>query len=361
MLNSPSQEAAPMLAGMFDLQFRMEELSRGRDPLLKLNATLEWELFRPLLAKLRPGERKSNAGRPAFDALLMFKVLVLESLYNLSDDAVEYQIRDRLSFMRFLGLGVCERVPDAKTIWLFREHLAAAGLVEKLFARFDAELTRRGFAARKGQIVDASIVAAPRQRNTREENEHIKQTGQAPPEWEENPNKLRQKDVDARWTQKNEVNHYGYKNHISVDREHKLIRCYAVSDAALHDSQMFEQLLDEWNTSAEVWADSAYRFPASLEMLEACGYREHLQRKGVRGRPLTEWEKQGNRTRARVRARVEHVFGVQTMRAAGNLLVRTIGIVRARCKIGLRNLSYNLARYAKLPKPLPSGPAAACP
>ncbi len=344
-----------MSAGMFDLHFRMEELSRGGDPLLKLSAALDWKVFGPLLGKLRPGERKAGAGRPPFDALLMFKLLVLQSLYNLSDEGVEYQVRDRLSFMRFVGLGVCERVPDAKTIWLFREQLGAAGLVEKLFARFDVELERQGFAARKGQIIDASIVAAPRQRNTRAENEHIKQTGTAPAHWAKNPNQLRQKDVDARWTQKNDVNYYGYKNHISIDREHKLIRCWAVSDAALHDSQMFEQVLDECNTSGDVWADSAYRSAEALKLLKQCGYREHLQRKGVRGRPLTEWEKQGNRTRARVRARVEHVFGAQTMRAAGNLLVRTIGLARARCKIGLRNLSYNLARYVKLPKPPPTG------
>lgn len=337
-----------MLAGMFDLQFRMEELSRGGDPLLKLNATLDWKLFGPLLGKLRPGARKSNAGRPPLDPLLMFKVLVLQSLYNLSDDATEYQIRDRLSFMRFLGLTLADRVPDAKTIWLFREQLGEQGLVEPLFSRFEEELTRQGFAARKGQIIDASLVAAPRQRNTREENEHIKQTGTAPEQWAESPNKLRQKDVDARWTRKNGVNYYGYKNHISVDRAHKFIRSYRVSDAALHDSQIFEELLDRDNTSAEVWADSAYRSADALKLLKKRGYREHLQRKGVRGRPLTQREIQGNRTRARVRARVEHVFGVQTMRAAGNLLVRTIGIARARCKIGLRNLSYNLARYARL-------------
>ena len=350
-----------MTAGMFDLQFRLEELSRGGDPLVKLSANVNWELFRPTLAKLRTGERLSKAGRPPFDALLMFKVLVLQSLYNLADDRLEFQIRDRLSFMRFVGLELCDRVPDAKTIWMFREQLAAAGLVEKLFARFDTELERHGFAARKGQIVDAAIVEAPRQRNTREENEHIKQSGQVPPEWTENPHKLRQKDVDARWTQKNEVSYFGYKNHISVDREHKLIRSWKVTDAAVHDSQVFEEILDEWNSSGDVWADAAYRSERSLEMLAQCRYREHLQRKAVRGRPLSEREKQGNRTRARVRARVEHVFGIQTMRAAGDLLVRTIGLARARCKIGLRNLSYNLARYVKLPRPKAKGLAAACP
>src|SRR5688572_10575914 len=203
-MNFCSQEFAPMNEGLFDLQFRLEELSRGGDPLVKLNSNIDWNVFRRTLGRLRAGERLSNAGRPAFDTLLMFKVLVLQSLYNLADDRLEFQIRDRLSFMRFVGLDLCERVPDAKTIWLFRERLAQAGLVEKLFAQFDAELERQGFAARKGQIVDAAIVEAPRQRNTRGQNEHIKQTGQAQPEWAEHPNKLRQKDVDARWTQKNE-------------------------------------------------------------------------------------------------------------------------------------------------------------
>ena len=344
-----------MTAGMFDLQFRHEELSRGGDPLVKLSANVNWEIFGPTLARLRTEDRLSNAGRPAYDALLMFKVLVLQSLYNLADDRLEFQIRDRLSFMRFLGLELCDRVPDARTIWLFREQLTQAGLDEKLFARFDRELEHNGFAARKGQIIDAAIVEAPRQRHTRDENKQIKQTGQAPRQWAETPNKLRQKDVDARWTQKNEVNYFGYKNHLSVDREHKLIRKWAVTDAAVNDSQMFEQILDPRNSSGEVWADAAYRSGASLKRIKKWGYREHVQRKGVRGRPLTAWEKQGNRTRARVRSRVEHVFGIQAMRAAGNLLVRTIGLARARCKIGLRNLSYNIARYVILPRTKASG------
>ena len=187
--------------GMFDLEFRMQELAKGGDPLLKLNATIDWNIFRPTLETIRERERKSNAGRPPLDTVLMFKVLMLQSLYNLSDDATEYQIRDRLSFMRFLGLTLGDRVPDAKTIWLFREQLTAAGLIETLFGRFDAYLDERGFTARKGQIIDASITAVPRQRNTHEENAAIKE-GKTPEAWENQPAKLRQKDVDARWTQK---------------------------------------------------------------------------------------------------------------------------------------------------------------
>ena len=331
--------------GLFDLEERLRQLRQEGDPLVRLNEAIDWEIFRPWLEMVRDKERKSNAGRPPFDEVLMFKILVLKSLYNLGDDAVEFQIRDRLSFMRFLGLGLNGRVPDAKTIWLFQEQLSTLGIQDELFKRFDLHLTEQGFAARKGQIIDASIVKAPRQRNTREENEQIKQ-GEQPEGWSEP--KARQKDLDARWVKKNGVAHYGYKNHISVDAGNKLIRNWAVTDASVHDSQVFEELLDPTNTRADVWADSAYRSAEKLKQLAELGYREQIQRKGVRGRPLTKREKQGNRTRSRVRSRCEHVFGMQSMRAGGNLVVRTIGIVRARCKIGLRNLAYNLTRFTWL-------------
>jgi IS5 family transposase len=170
-------------------------------------------------------------------------------LYNLSDEGLEYQILDRLSFMRFLGLRVGSRVPDAKTIWLFREQLTEAGVAERLFRQFDKFLDEHGFTARKGQIIDASIVAAPRQRNSREENSQIKQ-GRIPQDWEQA--KKRQKDTDARWTKKNGKTYYGYKNHLNVDVKHKFIRSYSVTDAAVHDSRVFAELLDETNTSADV-------------------------------------------------------------------------------------------------------------
>ena len=331
---------------LFDLDFRLNELTAGGDPLVQLDKAIDWERFRLYTDSIHEKERKSNAGRKPFDSVMMFKILILQSLYNLSDDAMEYQIRDRLSFMRFLGLSLGDRVPDAKTIWLFREQLIEAELVEPLFALFDQFLADHGFAATKGQIIDASIVQARRQRNTREENEVIKQ-GETPEEWDEQPEKQRQKDVDARWTVKNNKTHYGYKNHVCVDVEHKFVREWAVTDAARHDSQVFEELIDEDNTRREVWADSAYFSEEIVDKLEQWGYRARIQRKGNRGHALTEWEKRGNRMRAKTRARVEHVFGIQKMRA-GDLLIRCIGIIRARCKIGLRNLAYNLSRYARL-------------
>lgn len=333
-----------MHTGLFDWQTRFEQLDSCGDPLVKLNEVVQWQQFRDILETIRNKQRKSNAGRKPFDVILMFKILILQSLYNLSDEQLEFQIKDRLSFMRFLNLSIGDTVPDARTIWLFREQLKQADLVDKLFRRFDEFLRKNGFSAQKGQIVDASIVSVPRQRNTRDENKSIKK-GQVPKDWSDS--KKRQKDTDARWAKKNGTNCYGYKNHIDIDVRHKLIRGYEVTDAAVHDSNVFEQLLDEDNTSKDVWADSAYGNRQQRQALKEKGFRDHLQRKGCRYKKLSKRQEQGNRTRAKIRCRIEHVFGVQTMRA-GSLLIRTIGKARAKVKIGLRNLAYNIDRFCLL-------------
>ena len=276
----------------------------------------------------------------------MFKTLVLSALYNLSDDQIEYEVRDRLSFMRFLGLGLQDRVPDAKTIWLYREALAQASMVEVLFKQFDGYLARQGYLARGGQILDASIVPVPRNHNSRDENAAIK-NGDLPEGWEDRPAMRSQKDTDARWTQKHGRNHYGDKNHVNVDRTHKLVRRYHVSDAAQHDSQAVDHLLMQGNTGSGVWADSAYRSEETEAKLHARKLKSHIQRKGQRGKPLTEQARKSNRTKSRVRSRVEHIFGAQTNDMGGTLL-RTIGIVRAKAKIGMKNLAYNMRRLGQL-------------
>lgn len=333
-----------MQTGLFDWHFRFKKLDKNGDPLRQLNNVIPWESFRPTLDTIHQKERKSNAGAKPYDVVMMFKVLVIQSLYNLSDDAVEYQILDRISFMRFLGLSLGDRVPDAKTIWLFREQLTTSNLTKELFNQFDQFLRNSGFAAKRGQIIDASIVSAPKQRNSREENKRIK-NGEIPKDWSQA--KRRQKDTQAGWVKKMGRNYFGYKNHINIDVKNKLIRDYAVTDAATHDSQEFEKLLDGANTSRDVYADSAYRSKDRLKVLSKRGFREHLQRKGCRHKKLTEREKRGNHTRSKTRCRIEHVFGVQAM-MAGNLILRSIGIVRARSKIGLRNLAYNMFRYKTL-------------
>jgi len=188
-------------AGFWDIDERYVRLSEAGDPLEKLNALVPWEVFRKPLAKALKRSNGAKGGRPPYDPVMMFRIMVLQALYGLSDDQAEFQIQDRLSFMRFLGLGLGDRVPDAKTIWLFREHLTQAKAIENLFARFDKHLTKAGYLAMGGQIVDATIVAAPKQRNTDAEKADIK-AGKVPDAWKEKPAKLRQKDRDARWTVK---------------------------------------------------------------------------------------------------------------------------------------------------------------
>ena len=185
----------------------------------------------------------------------------------------------------------------------------------------------------------------PTQRNTCDENKALKEGNPPVENWSEA--KKRQKDTDARWVQKNGKNYYGYKNHVEADVKYKIIRNYKVTDASVHDSNVFEELLDETNTSRDVYADSAYRSGEREANLKKGRFRAHLQRKGCNGHPLSSWEKQGNRTRARTRSRIEHVFGSMTQRAR-NLILRTIGINRAEVKLGLRNIAYNMERFCFL-------------
>ena len=325
--------------GFFDLSNRYTGLDAKNDPLAKIDEVVPWEDFRGCLnAVWRRSDkaRKSRAGRKPWDAVVMFKTIILSALYNLSDDQVEHQIRDRLSFMRFLGLG----------LWLYREQLTQAGVIETLFETFDGHLKDQGYLAMGGQIIDASIVAVPKQRNSRKENARIK-AGEMPECWQDKPAKRRQKDVEARWTKKHGRSHYGYKNHVNVDRRHKLVRRYQVSDAATHDSKVLDDILDEDNTALGVWADSAYRSAEIEAALKKKGLRSRIHRKASRNKPLSEREKQGNKTRSSVRARVEHVFGAQSNDMGGTLL-RSVGLARAKARIGLKNLAYNMRRLVQL-------------
>ena len=293
----------------------------------------------------------------------MFKAIVLCALYNLSDDQVEYQMRDRLSFVRFpgssprqaLGLALEDKVPGAKTVWLYREQLSQAGLINALFEDFDGYLKSQGYQAMGGQIIDASLIAVSIQPNRRDDNEQIKR-GETPAAWADEPAKRRQKDTDARWTKKHGKRHYGYKNHVTIDRRHKLIRRYRVTDAAVHDSQVVEELLTSDNTASGVWADSAYRSKAIEATVKARGLTSRIHRKASRNRPLHDWEKAGNRSRSRFRARVEHVFGAQR-NDMGGTLVRSIGLVRAMAHIGLSSTLYEFGQVSACNRPIASSPA----
>jgi transposase len=158
--------------GIFDFQKHYNKHFEFKDALVSLNELIKWETFLPIIKEGIP--RKEGVGRKPYDQILMIKIIILQAQYNLSDDQTEYQIYDRYSFRRFLGIEVGEKIPDAKTIWLFRDDLANGGIVEKLFEHFEEQLSKVGYKAQKGQVIDASIIPVPKQRNSREENAEIK-------------------------------------------------------------------------------------------------------------------------------------------------------------------------------------------
>src|SRR5450755_4091667 len=332
--------------GFFDADKRLAAISAKGDPLEMIARVVPFESFRREIEAAPAQEKKSNAGRKPIDVIVMFRMLVLQSFYNLSDEQVEYQVRDRLSFTRFLQLGIEDSIPDGTTLWLFRETLAKAGLIEKLFERFGQHLEAKGYIARGGQMVDATIVPVPKQRNDRDENDDVK-AGKTPGAWKKDPSKNRQKDKDARWTKKQGKSFYGYKNHVNADAKHKLIRQYDVTDASVHDSQKFDGLLNQANTSADVYADSAYRSAETEAKLSLRGLRSRVHQRASRNHPLSKAQENANRRKSKVRARIEHVFGAQ-QNSPGGRIVRTIGIARAKAKIGLQNLAYNIRRMVTL-------------
>ena len=275
-------------------------------------------------------------------------MLILQRLYGISDEALEYQVNDRLSFMRFIGLGLEDKVPDATTVWLFRQKLVEQELAAELFEKFEGYLRKQGYQAEGGQIIDATLIPVPKQRNSREENEVVK-SGKIPEDWEKKPAKKQQKDCDARWTKKNGISHYGYKNHINVDVKYKLIRKYAVTSASVHDSKMFGEVLDGENTGDGIWADSAYRGKRREEVIALIGMESNIHEKGSRNHPLSEEQKARNTERSQIRSRVEHVFGTMVT-SMGGKMERVMGQARLETQISLKNLAYNFRRYVFLQK-----------
>lgn len=329
--------------GLFDEMEQLEKLSNLKDPLEKLSKRIDFEAFRATLNGIcEKTDRKSLAGAKPFDYVLMFKIIILQRLYNLSDEQMEFQMTDRLSFRRFAGLEFSHKVPDTNTIWNFKEKLKIDNNEEKLFKCFYAELKKHQLIMSEGKMVDASFHEVPRQRNTRKENELVK-NGEIPADWDEK--KRRHKDTDATWTQKNKVNYYGYKNHIKADVGSKLIDDYAVSEASLHDSQALEELLTDEDAGQKLYADSAY--VGQENAVEKAKMDNLIHEKGYKNKPLTEEQKEKNKGKSRIRARVEHIFGFVETSMHGTYM-RCIGIKRAKVVIGLTNLVYNICRAVQL-------------
>ena len=341
---------------LFEHEMTLESLEKMGNPLEILKDLLDFEQFRPILEPVfEKVDRKSNAGRPPMDPVLMLKVLFVQRLYGLGDRQIEYQIKDRMSFREFLDIHTVDDVPDEKTVWKYKEALSQDGTFDRLFDQFNAYLADQGLILNEGKIVDASFMVAPRQRNTRAENAAIKR-GEGGSLWQEEPgdspeekkhkmHKRRHKDIDARWTKKRGETFYGYKNHAKVCRKTKLIHGYDTTAANVHDSQRCASLIDEKDRHEDVWLDAGYvGLEADLGQKQV---NPIICERPYRGHPLTEEQKRNNREKSRVRCRVEHVFGFmeQTM---GGLVFRGVGIVRAAANVALTNLVYNMCRFTQI-------------
>jgi IS5 family transposase len=349
----------PRQAGFWSVEDRLRELSAQGDPLEKLLEIVDFELFRAVLNEAVGSMDRPRGGRPPFDAVLKFKMLYLQAQHGLSFEATEHLVRDRLSWMRFCGLSIADPVPDANTLWDFREALIEADALDQLFARLAQAIKDAGYLPMSGQIVDASLVAAPRQRNTDAEKAAIKAGKTAAEIWPDEPAKAAQKDTDARWTLKTSkgkveadgtikrdlaIPAFGYKSHIGIDRRHGFIRRQKVTDAAAHDgARLREGLIDPTNTASDVWADTAYRSKTNEDYLADRGKRSQIHRRKPTGKPMPKRTAKANARKSKVRAKIEHVFARQKHRM--KLTIRGIGIKRAEATIMMANIAYNLGRW----------------
>ena len=313
------------------------------DPLAEIESHIDFASLAAEVDKVAPRPVSAQGGRPPYPTETMVRILVLKRLYNLSDEALEFQVLDRRSFLRFAGLERSGKVPDARTFWVWRERLKQGDLMGDISAAVSGQLQRAGFIARGGQIIDASFVTAPIQRNTREENAQLKQ-GQVPSHWSDA--KRAHKDVDARWARKHGKNHFGYKLHANTDRRWGFIRKAQVTPANVHDSAMFERVLDPANTARQVYADRGYGKRDREHALKAQGYRPRIQRQGQAHRPLSAADQRRNRSIARDRAFGEHPFA--RLRQMGGKCLRTIGLARAQVQVGLKVAAHNLQHLARL-------------
>jgi IS5 family transposase len=337
--------------GFFDEQQVLDKLTSLGDPLVLINQHIDFTIFKNLLLKIfdRVDNLTPQKGRPSFDLVVMIKIIFVQRLYNLSDEQIEFQINDRMSFRRFLNIPWSNAVPDCKTVWAFREVLKKEDYTEQIFALFLSELESKNLIAKEGKMIDATIVNAPKQRNTREENKEIK-NGKTPSGFTEKPNKLAQKDMDARWTMKNNMSYYGYKNHVKGEVKNKFIVKYKVTAASVHDSQVCAILLDENDEGEELYADSAYPTDELEIRIKELSMEGKIIEKAYRNKPLTNEQKANNKTKSKTRARIEHIFGFMHTSMNDAMSTRTIGIERAMVIIGLNNWTYNICRFIQLKK-----------
>jgi IS5 family transposase len=291
--------------------------------LQRLDAVLDWRPIEAALHAMYP----ASTGRPPCPPLALFKMSLLQHCYGLSDPQCEELVGDRLSWRRFVGLGLSERVPDETTLVRFRARLIEHGLHEKLLARVNAQLQRQGFILKTCTLVDATLLAAARRAPSKEQASR----GGG--------------DADADYTVKKGQPHYGYKAHVAVDETHTLIRAASLSAASVHDSQEFENVVH--GDEAMVVADKAYWSAKHSRWCAVHGVANGILRRAARGQKLREATVRVNRLLGAMRSGIERVFG-WWKRSAGYRRVRYVGRDPNRLELEFKSICWNLKRLSKL-------------
>jgi len=330
-------------SSLFASEERELKLNKLGDVLQGLDKYIDFTELACAVDKAAPRPSRAKGGRPPFPTELMVRVLVVQQMFNLSDEQMEYQLLDRLSFQRFVGLRQSSQIPDRTTIWTFKERLIKAEASGIIFEAVNQQLASQGYVARGGQMIDASIVPAPIQHVSADEKAQIKEQAM-PSDW--SPEKRRQKDVDATWTKKHGKSFFGFKLSASTDNRYKLIRKVKVSTASAHDTTHLEDVLDSSNTSRDIYADKGYADHEREKRLKESGWRPHIQRKARKGKPISECQKQRNKRISKTRVRVEHPFA--SLAQMGGKLVRTIGLGRATLHLNWKAATYNMRRMCYL-------------
>jgi IS5 family transposase len=289
----------------------------------RIGGLVKWYRFEKLLA----GLRHAGPGHPGYPALVLYKALLLGSLYGLSDRELEEALADRLSFRRFAGLGLEEDVPDHTVLCRFRGLLIERGLLEMLFAELDRQLDRAGMMLKRGTMLDATLVAAAA----------VEPGRGAPP-----------RDPDARLTSRKGKPgvHYGYKAHVGVDEGSGLIRAVLTTPANVNDTVPADRLIRGDETT--VWADAAYHTHARERRLKQNRVKPRLMRRPNKHHPeLPPRLKRYNRLIARRRAAVETTFA--TLKNRMRLTrIRYIGLTKARAQVLLAAIAFNMRRWAAI-------------
>lgn len=298
--------------------------SRRKDHLGEIAALMDWsgieELLRPL--------RCSRLGRPPYPPLSLFKVLLLQRWYGLSDEAMEDALSDRVSFRRFAGLSLEEMVPDASTLCRFRGEMAAADLGERLFEAAGKVLSAKGFLVRSGTLIDASLISAA-------VAEPRKQPGGG----------ASKADPEAVWTKKGSKATFGYKLHVALDQGSGLVRQARLTKASTADCALGPDLVQ--GDEQMVYADMAYDNARMRRRLADLGIANGVMQRPNKHHPLTETEKRRNAVLGRVRGRVESLFGT-LKRSYQRHRMRYRGLARNSLDILLTLLAINLRRARKL-------------